>query len=373
MALFFIGLVSSLTAFFNKKTVDFYFLFGCEFDKSNMSGVINFLENKGYKVKVDLYSKSIDRIFSLAFGYIPWNIPCYLARDYSIASYINNFSPKLVVFIDNIEFKSTILRHVYHIKTLNIAHGVRINDWDHSYIDFDYYFVFGESSLNHMRKNKNLFGSTKAVITGSYFVDGIVSNRDLQKKNTCFTVLFLSQWLHPRVAADLSFSRDILLSYAKINSSIKIVIKLHPLEDENQKNEWNKIIAGLVNVEILEHNVSLKDAIEMSSVAVSAWSNALVVATWLGCPIISIDRTNYARNNLDIDEYFPVVEDVDTFSNAIYLIKNNNQVYMERCKEFSRYHFGDCNNVNKIMSRNLIRIIQGGEVPYVDISENNSW
>ena len=111
----------------------------------------------------------------------------------------------------------------------------------------------------------------------------------------------------------------------------------------------------------------------MSSVAVSAWSNALVVATWLGCPIISIDRTNYARNNLDIDEYFPVVEDVDTFSNAISLINNNNQVYMERCKEFSRYHFGDCNNVNKIMSRNLIRIIQGGEVPYVDISENNSW
>lgn len=371
VALFFMGLFLSLLRLFKKKEpVDFYFIIGCDFDKNNLRDVIRRLRGEGYTVKLDLYNQNRDRVRALSFGYVPWNIPCYLARDYSVASYISYFSPKVVVFIDNIDFKSTILRHRYKIKTVNIAHGVRINDWDHSYIDFDYYFVFGQSSVNHMKKNENLFGNTRAVITGSYYVDHIPRVKFEKEKNIKLTILFLSQWLHPRVKEDLNFTRLILLSYAQLNPLIKIIIKLHPLE---VGGKWKQVTA-MQNVEVLKDSVSLEKAIEMSDISVSSWSNAMVVATWMGCPIISIDRTSYARNNLDLDEYFPLVSNVEDFSKAVDMINNNQKRYENKCRVFSKYHFSDIDSGSPKIAEYLSKIIQGNDrIPYAEISENISW
>lgn len=365
-----IGILFSFVRLFIKPCkCDFLFLFFSEVDKSALDGVIEKIQKSNKSVKIEVFSSKLDRLKKLAFGFVPYNVPYRLCGTFSFARFIREkYNPSMVVLIEDYALYPSVLRHAYGFKLANIAHGVLANDWDHSYIDYNYYLIFGESSLNHMQLNNNLFGSTEAIITGTYYLKGFSKVGAI-----CVTggvIIYLSQYLNPRVRDHLEYSDSVMIAYAVANPGKKIIIKLHPLEDDEV---WIHQTSHIKNITILPQRMPVSEAIKGVSIAVSAWSNSLVEAAACGCPVISIDRTNYSRNALDIDSYFPIVSDVSGFSAAVDLICENYKRYVAKARGFSGYHLHNIGCGESEISLRLMDLVDKVEVKSINIREKRNW
>jgi hypothetical protein len=195
--------------------------------------------------------------------------------------------------------------------------------------------LFGESSLLHLRNNRNLFGKTIPIVTGSPFFNG-KGNKVCIQNNKKYIVYF-SQYLNKRVESDLLFSNKIFIEFSKNNPERKIIIKLHPLES---KCMWSNKIRNISNVELSDDDSELFELLNHAFISLVAWSNASIESAIANCPVISIDRSGFANNNLEISNYFPVVKSVNELERAVINVESNYRRYIDVCKDYVAYHVG---------------------------------
>jgi len=348
-----VGILGTISRKLSKrKKVDVLFLLNSEQTHKRIKPIINYVNNE-LTVEVSIRNNIISNIKKFRLGMVPFNIPIELIADYSEAKYYSEiYEPKIIVMIENESLLSSYLKNLTDAKTINVAHGVRTNLIEHSNIDYDYYLIFGKSSLKHLKNNPYLFGTTTPIITGSPFLGAYKIDKKInhERKN----IIYLAQYENSRVRDHLHFSNEIFIKFAKRNPNKSCVIKPHPL-DENRI--WEIRTKDIKNITVLDKDSNIINALNSAYVSVVSWSNASLESALIECPIISIDRSGYADNNLDMSEFFPVVKNVSDFEIALLGIENDYEKYKDACKRFVDYHLGDIENSQKKIADTIIEII----------------
>jgi hypothetical protein len=352
-----------------KKQVDILFLMGCREDAIRVMPIVNILDDNGIETGVEIRASRLSGLKRLAFGFVPFKVPSELVLDYAEAAYYaGTYNASAIAMMENSCLYPSFLKELMVTKTVNIAHGVRVNAWEHSYIDFDYYLLFGESSIKHLQENRYLFGSTRALLTGSPFVD----KRLASVTPTCNGghIVYFSQYQNPLVKNDILFSHDLFKGFVDKHPEVKFVIKLHPLEDETY---WVANTSHFDNVEIVAGVSNIHEVLSGAFCSIVAWSNCAVESAIAKCPVIAIDQSGYANKYLEISDYFPVVDSIDDLETASVEIKDSYQLYQVKCQEFAEYHMNHAENAQQIIAGTLTEILTAESPGARLITESYSW
>jgi len=158
------------------------------------------------------------------------------------------------------------LVHLAHATTVEASQRLGMND-------YDYYFLFGQSSLDALQARKLRFGSSTVVLSGSHMIDRRFDMPPASPESRVLLIL--------GVGPDKEKERDYLKVYEMLrcwvakHQGFRVLVKAHP---RSEVPFWRDAAAELQNLHILPGDCGLAEALEQSSVVVNIMSNAVIEA-----------------------------------------------------------------------------------------------
>lgn len=301
---------------------------------------------------------------------LQYNEPAKLDRRYWgsrfvwISAYINalvyRYRPKVVVTAMDASLFSPFLREYTNRiqgKVVNIAHGVSGSSPLFSMTEFDYYFVFAESSLENLLQVPVRYGTTLLHLTGNpyvYYDESIVTARQNGP------VLILSSWIPESVKEDVEVSLQILASFASEHPEQHFIVKKHPLE---KGLFWEKVSREHQNITLLNQSSSMAAALQQVSIVLHLWSNGSVEAGLYGCPSIAIDPTQKQDTYLHFSRFLhrPATskEELAKYYEEIFL---DYDAFTAKAMLFGQYHFGDVQNASEKCIDGIVELCRGNNL-----------
>ncbi len=336
------------------------------------------LEKEGYKINYFLAPKNYLTRFIFKYKIdFDKNVPYQIFFHHAFAKYISQkYKFKLMVDYHNFELVSAFSFDELkaHQKSVFLPHGKIRNSYRHSCFTFDYYFVFGESSVDKIKENPNRLGSTKLVKTGSAFIP---PDYNLPECRNFKNVLFFSNWAvgyHPESKRGF----EIATNWAKQHPDYKLFIRLHPLEDGIYVRQQT---AGMNNVFVQDKSMSLKESLKNVSLTIATGSNASIEAALMNRPsavaldkeyIPDSDNVWESDNNFYLEKYFPKrARTPEELHERITEITDNYDFYLIQCKKYVKYHLEYGTDSARKIAKNINSILKGEEdFEYIKIQEN---
>lgn len=260
------------------------------------------------------------------FGYAAYAE--WLAEHYTPRVVLNDrngslYSPFLRMALNA---RQGLLVHLAHATTVESSRRLGMND-------YDYYFLFGQSSLESLQARKLRFGSSTAVLAGSHMID---RDFDLPPADPGQRVL-LVLGVGPDKEKEAGYQRtyQLLSDWAARNRDYRVLIKSHP---RSQVPFWQQQARELDNIEVLPRGCTLPEALRRASVVVNIMSNAVIEAALARRPLVYVN----ASDDMDIfaQERFlgPCVSTVEGVQKAVSDIEQNPEAALECSAGFAEYH-----------------------------------
>jgi hypothetical protein len=173
--------------------------------------------------------------------------------------------------------RQRVLVHLAHATTVEGSRRLGMND-------YDYYFLFGQSSLQALQARELRFGTSTAVLAGSHMIDQAF---DLPPADPSLRVL-LVLGVGPDKEKEPGYRRtyELLRDWAAQNSDYQVLIKAHP---RSQVPFWQEAAGVLDNVRVLPRECGLADALGQASVVVNIMSNAVIEAGLAERPVLPVN------------------------------------------------------------------------------------
>jgi len=336
------------------------------------------LENKNYKVLFFLADKNylLKYVFKYKINFDK-KVSYQIFFHHAFAKYITQkFKFKIICDYHNFEITSALIKKELNKnqKNIFIPHGKIRNSYRHSCFTFDYYLVFGNSSIEKIKENKLRLGNTKLVKTGSVFIP---NNFNLPICLNFKNVLFFSNWAvsyHPESKRGF----EIVVNWAKNNPDYNLFIRLHPLEDGKYVEEKTKDIK---NIFVQNKSLSLKQSLENVSITIASASNASIESALLNRPSLVALDVKYNKNsknvyesdnNFYLESYFPErARNAEQLHQRIEQVTKDYNFYLQQCKNYVKYHLEYTNNARKQTSQIIEKIyLNKIDFEYTEILEN---
>ena len=169
------------------------------------------------------------------------------------------------------------LVHLAHATTVEGSRRLGMND-------YDYYFLFGQSSLEALQARELRFGTSIAVLAGSHMIDQAF---DLPPADPARRVL-LVLGVGPDKEKEPGYQRtyQLLRDWSEQNPDYQVLIKAHP---RSQVPFWQDAAGALDNVCVLPRECGLADALAQASVVVNIMSNAVIEAGLAQRPVLPVN------------------------------------------------------------------------------------
>ncbi len=147
--------------------------------------------------------------------------------------------------------------------------------------DYDYYLLFGRSSLEALLARTLRFGDSTAVLAGSHMIDSAydLPFADPQQKRLLVLGVGPDKEKEPGYQRTYALLRD----WAAANPNWQVLIKRHP---RSQAGYWQPVADELPSVQLLAAECSLAEALGQASVVVNIMSNAVIEAGLAGRPVL---------------------------------------------------------------------------------------
>ncbi len=338
----------------------------------------NKLRKKGYKIEYYSQETSFPPkfLFKQRLDLNP-KIPAAIFINYVLAKLITtkyNFS--ILADYHNFEITSVLIKNELKPsqKNIFIPHSIIFNTYKHSTFTFDYYFVFGKSSVENIKKNTSRLGSTKLVEAGSAFIP---KNFSLPNCHNYKNILFFSNWaIHKYRESNKGL--QIALNWAKKHQDYNLFIRLHPLENEAYIKKATK---NIPNVIIQNKSLSLKASLLNISICLTTISTATVEAAILNRPSLVVldvifdpnsDNILKADSYLQLEKFFPKrAGNADDLHKRILQISNNYDFYVQKCKEYANFHIAQPHKATEYMAEVIEKIYHNKiDFPYIEIPQN---
>ncbi|WP_448644342.1 capsule biosynthesis protein [Pseudomonas mediterranea] len=218
------------------------------------------------------------------------------------------------------------LLHLAHAATLETSRRLSMND-------YDYYGLFGSSSLMALQKRKMRFGESTAVLVGSYLAD---ETYDLPVADPALrTLLILGVGPDREKEAGYQETYRLLRDWAAQHPDYRILFKRHP---RSKAQFWGAAAQQFPHIELLNSQCSLAQALAQASVVVNIMSNAGIEAGLAGRPVIHVN----ASGDVDLFSHSlffgPQVCDQAAFSCQLQWVEQDYLRQVEQARRFADYH-----------------------------------
>ncbi len=172
------------------------------------------------------------------------------------------------------------LVHLAHASTVESSRRLGMND-------YDYYLLFGRSSLEALQARTLRFGDSTAVLAGSHMIDSAYDLPFANPQQQRLLVLGVG----PDKEKEPGYQRTyaLLRDWAAANTDWQVLIKRHP---RSQAGYWQSVAGDLPNVQLLAADCSLAEALGQASVVVNIMSNAVIEAGLAGRPVLYVNLSN---------------------------------------------------------------------------------
>ena len=268
----------------------------------------------------------------------PYDVP---ARYFGLAAYaawlVEHYQPRVLLNDRNgslytpflrlaVNARNSTLVHLAHASTLERSQRLGMND-------YDYYFLFGQSSLEALQVRTIRFGESTAVLSGSHMIDAAfdLPPADLQRR----TLLILG--VGPDKEKESGYQRTyaLLREWSLHNPGYKVLIKAHP---RSKVAFWKQVEATLDHVQVLPAAGTLAEALSQSSIVVNIMSNAVIEAALAHRPVIYVN----ASNDEDIfsqERFFGTcVSTLQGLQAAVNAIEQDHDAALACSAHFAEYH-----------------------------------
>lgn len=261
----------------------------------------------------------------------------YLAYAAHAQWLVAKYTPQLLINERNGSFHAPFLRlalaargarllHLAHAATLESSRRLGMND-------YDYYGVFGHSSLVALQERGLRFGDSTVVLLGSYLAD---ETYDLPVADPAVkTLLVLGVGPDREKEAGYVLTYELLRDWAGRHPDYRLLFKRHP---RSRAQFWSDAAAKLSSVELLDSQCTLADALARASVVVNIMSNAGIEAGLAGRPVLYVN----AGEDLDIFSHSlffgAQVRDSDTLSRHLQAVEDDYQAHVVQARRFAEYH-----------------------------------
>lgn len=250
---------------------------------------------------------------------------------------VEHYTPKILLNDRNGSLYSPFLRlalnarqrllvHLAHATTVESSRRLGMND-------YDYYFLFGQSSLEALQARALRFGCSTALLAGSHMIDTAF---DLTPADPARRVL-LVLGVGPDKEKEAGYQRTyrLLRDWAARNPDYQVLVKAHP---RSWVPFWQQEAALLDNLEVLPREYGLAAALERASVVVNIMSNAVIEAALARRPLLYVN----ASDDPDIfaQERFlgPCVATLEGLQEAVSGIEQDHAAALARSADFAEYH-----------------------------------
>ena len=268
----------------------------------------------------------------------PQSVPLrYLVYAAHAQWLVTTYSPKVLINERNGSLHAPFLRlalaargarllQLAHATTLESSRRLGMND-------YDYYGVFGHSSLVALQERTLRFGESTVVLIGSYLAD---ETYDLPVADPALhTLLILG--VGPDREKEPGYQRtyQLLRDWAEQHPHYRVLFKRHP---RSKAQFWSDAAAQLANIDLLDSKCSLADALAQASVVVNIMSNAGIEAGLAGRPVIHVN----AGGDVDIFSHSlffgPQVRDEHEFSRQLQALEQDYPGHVAQARRFADYH-----------------------------------
>ncbi len=313
---------------------------------------------RGLRVRQELISppgaRLLRRELTRASQHLPWS---ERAHAYYAEYLVRRFQPRVVVTFDTNGLCSPLRRQANGAgaRSVQIAHGV-IGDTELFRIfDFDYYFVFGQSSVDAASRQPFRIGSTKLVSAGSFLIDEDFCLPTARERSR---VLFLSSWLHPSVREILLRNFRILAEWARTRASLTLVVKPHPLEDVTVLQD---ILRDAPDVRFLDKAMDMKSAVADCALVITGWSVASIEAAILNRPAVVLNDSEQP-DFLELESYYlPRARTAGELQQRIERTLSEYQRFVEASRRLVRRHYERTTDSIPFLARCLEDVASGRE------------
>ncbi len=280
-------------------------------------------------------------------------VPMALYLPAARAAYLlARFKPAIIITERNGWASSTFLRTLSspETHTLHIAHGI-ISDQSSrlSFRDYDYYALFGVSSLEFLKKTPG-FGHTKALLTGPYFSLPQKHQPDLKSKQ----ILFLGAGPDEETSSDYRKICEIALDWLKNNPSWSLRIRRHP---RGTGSPWDIFSQQHNNIAFCPVNETLDQSLKGITAAWCGYTNAILDCSVAGIPTIPLgqksDFFQCSRFNI------PQAGSIEELTEIMDSLEKNIDRWKLRLEEFSHFHIENISNPTENITATIKKIKTG--------------
>lgn len=233
------------------------------------------------------------------------------------------YSPFLRLALNS---RGSLLVHLAHATTLEASRRLGMND-------YDYYFLFGQSSLQAQQARSLRFGSSQAVLSGSHMIDMAF---DLPPADPALRTLLLLG-VGPDKEKEAGYQRTyaILRDWAAQNPDYRVLIKAHP---RSRVPFWKEAAAALTNVEVLPATCSLAEALGHASLVVNIMSNAVIEAALARRPVLYVNASG--EPDIFAQERFlgSCISGQDDLQQAVAQVELNRDHAIRQSTLFAEHH-----------------------------------
>lgn len=233
------------------------------------------------------------------------------------------YSPFLRLALNS---RGRLLVHLAHATTAEGSRRLGMND-------YDYYFLFGQSSLEALQGRALRFGASTAVLVGSHMIDKAF---DLPPADPAARVL-LVLGVGPDKEKEPGYQRTyaILRDWAEQNPDYRVLIKAHP---RSQVPFWTDAATALRNVQVLPVSCGLAEALSQVSLVVNIMSNAVIEAALARRPVIYVNASG--ERDIFAQERFlnTCITSTSELARRIAQIQESYLSSLEGSLQFAEYH-----------------------------------
>lgn len=300
--------------------------------------LIEALHSRGYRL-IEIALPERQEICSNRLLALP---PCptplrYFGYAAHAAWIVTRFQPRVLLNDRNGSLYSPFLRlslkhigsplvHLAHATTVESSRRLSMND-------YDYYLLFGPSSLVALQARKLRFGTSTVLLTGSHMID---RSYDLPSPDQAVrTVLILGVGPDKEKEGGYRRTYALLRDWAATSPEHRILVKRHP---RSSVPFWTEAAQSLPNVEILPPECALVAALQRASIVVNIMSNAVIEASLAARPVIYCNLSD-DEDIFNQERFFgPAITTQNELQLRVQTIEGDFAHHIENARAFTLFH-----------------------------------
>lgn len=271
----------------------------------------------------------------------PHGVP---TRYFGIAAYaewlVERHKPRILLNDRNGSLYAPFLRLALNVRGSRLVHLAHATTVEGSrrlgMNDYDYYFLFGQSSLEALQARALRFGSSTAVLVGSHMIDDSyqMPAPDLATR----TLLILGVGPDKEKESAYQQTYRLLAGWACRHPEYRVLVKLHT---RSQSPFWQEAASRAGNIELLAANCNLAAALARASVVVNILSNAVIEAALAVRPVLWVDLGGHSDIFQQQRFFGAVICTEGGLERRLQSIEDDFAQALEQSRAFAEFHLAE--------------------------------